>query len=175
MQRIEEDGGLFINGNPATSTLGTIMTADWANAVQEEIAGTVEGLGLVLEPDDNGQLFEALLAVLNFREGHPYLANDWCYLDHRSGLILQWGETAVAGAVTIGLTGSVTWTATLPKAFTVGGLIGFACGKGGNDAAEHTITVVSITPTTIQGRANRISGDTGGDPPFVISYFVIGK
>ena len=62
MQRIA--GSPFINGNPATSTQGTVVTADWLNAVQEEIAGAIEGLGGVLNPADNGQLLTQLIARL---------------------------------------------------------------------------------------------------------------
>ena len=63
MQRIVTDGGLFIDGNPATSTQGTVVTADWLNSLQEEMAAIVEGSGGVLSPADNGQVLAALLTL----------------------------------------------------------------------------------------------------------------
>lgn len=60
MQRITDSP--FVNGNPATNTQGTIVTADWLNAIQEELAGTIEGLGSSLIPANNGQLLAALLS-----------------------------------------------------------------------------------------------------------------
>ncbi|WP_201594776.1 phage baseplate protein [Psychrobacter fulvigenes] len=39
----------------------TYFTPDWANALQEEVAGVIEGLGLTLDKSDNGQLLKALV------------------------------------------------------------------------------------------------------------------
>jgi microcystin-dependent protein len=58
MQRIPDSP--FINGNPATSTQGTIVTADWLNAIQEELAGIVEKSGIVLDPENSAQVWDAL-------------------------------------------------------------------------------------------------------------------
>lgn len=44
----------------------TYFTPDWANALQEEVAGVIEGLGLTLDKSDNGQLLKVL--VQNFGE-----------------------------------------------------------------------------------------------------------
>jgi len=67
MQRIT--GSPFIDGNPGTNTKGTIIAAAWLNAVQEELAGTIEGLGGVLDPMNNGQLLAILLARLTSVRG----------------------------------------------------------------------------------------------------------
>lgn len=64
MQRIAEVGGLFIAGNPSTNTKGTIVTASWLNAVQEEIALLIEGLGGTLNPAANNQLLSYLQGLL---------------------------------------------------------------------------------------------------------------
>jgi hypothetical protein len=56
MQRIAEAGGLFIAGNPSTNTKGTIVSADWLNSVQEELATVVLDGGDTLNPLDNGQV-----------------------------------------------------------------------------------------------------------------------
>lgn len=39
----------------------TYFTPEWANALQEEVAGVIEGLGLTLDKTDNGQLLAALV------------------------------------------------------------------------------------------------------------------
>ena len=39
----------------------TYFTPDWANSLQEEVAGVIEGLGLTLDKSDNGQLLKALV------------------------------------------------------------------------------------------------------------------
>lgn len=64
MQRITEVGGLFIGGNPATNTKGTVLTAAWANAVQEEIARTIEIAGISLSGGSNEQLSAAVSAMI---------------------------------------------------------------------------------------------------------------
>ncbi|WP_347505151.1 pyocin knob domain-containing protein [Pseudomonas anguilliseptica] len=52
----------FRNGDPALAILATRLNAEFFNSLQEEVAGVVEGAGLALIPEDNGQL---LLAVKN--------------------------------------------------------------------------------------------------------------
>ncbi|MDG4475448.1 phage major tropism determinant [Thiovibrio frasassiensis] len=69
MRRIGTQDGLFNGGDPATNTKGTVVTDDWLNAVQEELAGVVEGLGGTLDPLDNGQLFDWLLASFAMKSG----------------------------------------------------------------------------------------------------------
>lgn len=53
-------GNLFTEGNPAVPTQATTVTADWLNAVQEEIAAVIEGAGDTLDKPDNGQLLAAI-------------------------------------------------------------------------------------------------------------------
>ena len=62
MRRIGTPNGLFNVGDPATNTKGTVVTADWLNAIQEELAAVVEGLGGTLNPADGNQIFDWLLA-----------------------------------------------------------------------------------------------------------------
>ena len=60
MRRIGTVNGLFGAGDPATNLKGTVVTADWLNAVQEELAAVVEGFGGTLNPADGTQIFEQL-------------------------------------------------------------------------------------------------------------------
>ena len=68
MHRIDGAGatmdGLFTEGDPTTAVPATTVTGAWLNAVQEEIAAVIEGAGLVLDKPDNGQLAEAISALI---------------------------------------------------------------------------------------------------------------
>lgn len=54
----DSDPGFFKN-NPGASP-GTVVSGDWLNAVQEELAAVVEAGGLDPDKEDNGQLLKAL-------------------------------------------------------------------------------------------------------------------
>lgn len=64
MQRINSDDGLFHDGDPFNGVQGTMVTADWLNAQQEELASVIEAAGLALDPGDNAQLLAALVALI---------------------------------------------------------------------------------------------------------------
>lgn len=51
----------FGPGDKTNGTIATIPGAAFMNAVQEEIAGVIEGLGVALDPENNNQLGETLL------------------------------------------------------------------------------------------------------------------
>lgn len=53
-------GGGFREGDPTTGESSTWVTADWANAVQEELANVIEAAGLTLNKADNTQLLAAM-------------------------------------------------------------------------------------------------------------------
>lgn len=57
--------GYFTEGDPAGSTPATTVTADWANAVQEEISHVIEGAGIALDKTNNGQLLLAINALIS--------------------------------------------------------------------------------------------------------------
>jgi hypothetical protein len=52
----------FQGGNPAANLPATFLSPDWCNAVQEELAQAIEGLGLTINSGSNNQLLAALLA-----------------------------------------------------------------------------------------------------------------
>lgn len=54
----------FVEGDPTTGRPATRITAAWANALQDEVAGVVEAAGLVLSKDDNLQLLVAVRKLL---------------------------------------------------------------------------------------------------------------
>ncbi|MFZ5539466.1 MAG: tail fiber domain-containing protein [Pseudomonadota bacterium] len=73
MHRIDGPGAtaqnLFTEGNPTTGVQATVVTADWANAVQEEIATVIEGYGLTLNKAANNQLFLAIQSAIESVSG----------------------------------------------------------------------------------------------------------
>lgn len=58
-------GGFFTDGDPNLGTPATVVTDDWLNAVQEELAGVIEGGGgAVLSKPSNGQLLTAIAVLV---------------------------------------------------------------------------------------------------------------
>ena len=57
----------FTNGNPLIPESATVWEAEWANMVQEEIAGAVIAAGLALDKADRTQLTQAITLLLNGR------------------------------------------------------------------------------------------------------------
>lgn len=55
--------GFFTKGNAAGGFPATVVTADWANAVQEEIATAIESSGVALDKGNVGQLWAAMLSI----------------------------------------------------------------------------------------------------------------
>ncbi|WP_375765666.1 hypothetical protein NR798_28640 [Archangium gephyra] len=103
MFRIDGDGyavvdgkNRFTGGDPLIPIPPTMMTADWANAVQEEIAGVVEQGGLTLSKADNGQLWAALVA----RFGRLGSANTWTDTQSIGGALSVAGTSTLTGKVT---------------------------------------------------------------------------
>lgn len=67
MHRIDGEGNIanaFTEGDPGTGTPATQVTEDWLNAVQEEIAGVIEGAGDTLDKPDNAQLYDAINTMI---------------------------------------------------------------------------------------------------------------
>ena len=63
--------GFFTGGNPASGTPATVVTADWANATQEEICYVIEAAGIVLSKYDRTQLYQALQRLTRIRLVQP--------------------------------------------------------------------------------------------------------
>lgn len=60
-------GNQFTEGDPMIPTPATVITDDWLNAVQEELAAVVEGSGAALNKPDNTQLLVAMRTLFGFR------------------------------------------------------------------------------------------------------------
>ncbi|WP_155976268.1 phage tail protein [Novispirillum itersonii] len=57
--------GYFTGGNPYTGTPATTVTADFLNAVQEEIINVVQLTGQTPDPDNNAQMASAISALID--------------------------------------------------------------------------------------------------------------
>lgn len=55
--------GYFTEGNPSLGVEPTVVSADWLNAVQEELANVVESTGATLDKTDRTQLKAAIIAL----------------------------------------------------------------------------------------------------------------
>lgn len=63
MHRIDHptaENGLFTEGNPTTGLPATVVTDDWLNSVQEEVANFLEATGIVLNKTNLEQLGDAM-------------------------------------------------------------------------------------------------------------------
>ena len=76
MQRIGTETKLFVAEDPTTSAEGTVVTADWLNSVQEEVAHVIEGAGLALDSASTVQLLAAIKALAAAPGGVPVLTTD---------------------------------------------------------------------------------------------------
>ena len=116
MHRIEGDGfvvvggkNMFTEGNPIIPTPATMVTADWANAAQEEIALTIEGLGGTLNTAATDTTPNQLLTRLNAKFGRLDLANTWASNQSIGGTLTVTGATTLNDPVT--MEGPLTITA----------------------------------------------------------------
>jgi hypothetical protein len=60
-------GNLWTEGNPDTGTPATEISADWMNAVQEEIIGVLTEAGVTPNKANNTQLIAAIIAIIDER------------------------------------------------------------------------------------------------------------
>lgn len=73
MHRVDSFGATldekFTEGDPINSIPATVVSADWLNAIQEEIANTIEDAGLTLSKPNNNQLTAAIAAIAGIAAG----------------------------------------------------------------------------------------------------------
>ncbi|QSR16079.1 hypothetical protein [Novosphingobium sp. KA1] len=141
--------GFFGRGDPATGQIPTILTADWANMVQEELVAVVAAAGIALDKANRAQLLAALQQMFQAKDpatvkivsasltqnGHIVLS------DGSRSFMVAWGRfTAAANSST---------SVTFPLAFTsacfsvvVSGVI-----NAGTGSQDNTPAVVASTIT----------------------------
>lgn len=153
MQRIQEVGGVFVGGDPSTNTKGTIVTADWLNAVQEELAGLVEALGGTLDPEDNGQVYALLVDGFVSAVAGRYI---W-----PGGLTLMWG-TGVSGS-------DVAAAITFPYAFT-GVVWGVYCQARRDNASVSLGDAPTLTGFLVSGLDHTTNNVNSAVPFYYLAW-----
>lgn len=168
MHRIDSSGATetnqFTEGDPSSGVPATQVTDDWLNAVQEELCGAIEGVGLALDKGDNAQLVTALQALAaaaaSWTTGDAKLtlktaADDgWIMADDGTIGDASSGASNRANADTEDLY-ALLWT-NLPDA------VAPVAGGRGASSAEDFAAHKPIQVGTIVGRALAVAGTGSG-------------
>ena len=83
--------GEYTNGNVANGISPTIINAEMLNTFQRELVNVVEGAGIALDPNDDGQVLKALDKIIDDKFDCSISFNG--YQKFASGLVRQWGRT----------------------------------------------------------------------------------
>ena len=93
MHRIDSFGATqdnrFTEGDPVVPVPPTQVSADWLNAVQEEISHVVEGAGVSLDKQDNSQLLAAVNALVQAGTLVPGAPGTWLHVDEAGNIVWQ--------------------------------------------------------------------------------------
>lgn len=82
--------GYFTKGNPGLAVPATLVSQDWLNSVQEELANVIEAAGLTLAKGTNNQLLAALLGIsLDYSEPQFTIANNQSSFANITGLVFD--------------------------------------------------------------------------------------
>lgn len=151
MRRIGTTSGLYAAEDPTTGAEGTVVTAEWLNSVQEEIAHVIEGAALALDPESTVQLLAAIKALAAAPGGVPVLTTDKIleatgpiatYFKLPGGVIVQAVQTAT-------ITGDTQVAITWPIAFPNACVAAIATSRSGeiNNGADGNAWAVVPTAT----------------------------
>ena len=144
----------FTEGDPAVPVAATTVSAEWLNAVQEELVAVITGAGLELKKSDNGQLWKAISQLIT--DAKPGLATK-----AKPGLV------QVGGGLNITAEGILS---VLAASVTQAGIVQLASGlsnstttaptcKAVKDAIESKLSAVNVPV----GGILAFSGTFGGD------------
>lgn len=141
----------FTEGDPTIPVAATVVSADWLNAVQEELAAVITGAGLELDKADNAQLWEAVSRAITAAQ--PGLAT-----------------TTAPGLVQIG--GGLTITAqgllsVLAASVSQAGIVQLAAALSDSTTQAPTCKAVK---TAIEGRLAAVNVPVGGIIAFSGSF-----
>ena len=160
--------GYFTEGNPSGSVPATIVTADWANSVQEELIAVVLNHGLTPDKTVNNQLLTAIKSsFLNAGGGYQKLP---------SGFIIQWSSiditTVTTNTVGSTQTGTGTFTLTFPNAcraiLSVKRPAGY--GSTGQEGESHELCTAVLSTSQFR---YAISRNYAGTPGGICSIYYI--
>ncbi|WP_304023593.1 tail fiber protein [Desulfovibrio piger] len=157
----------FTEGDPAVPVAATTVSAEWLNAVQEELVAVITGAGLELKKSDNGQLWQAIGQLIT--NAKPGLATK-----AKPGLV------QVGGGLNITPEGILS---VLAASVTQAGIVQLASGlsdstttaptcKAVKDAIESKLAAVNVPvggilafSGTFGGEGNRFPIPLGEDAP----------
>ena len=157
----------FTEGDPAVPVAATTVSAEWLNAVQEELAAVITGAGLELQKSDNGQLWQAIGQLIT--NAKPGLATK-----AKPGLVQVGGGLDVTAqgllsvlTATIARAGIVQLASALSESTTT-----VPTCKAVKDAIESKLSAVNVPvggilafSGTFGGEGNRFPIPLGGDAP----------
>ena len=157
----------FTEGDPAVPVAATTVSAEWLNAVQEELVAVITRAGLELKKSDNGQLWQAISQLIT--NAKPGLATK-----AKPGLV------QVGGGLNITPEGLLS---VLAASVTQAGIVQLASGlsdstttaptcKAVKDAIESKLAAVNVPvggilpfSGTFGGEGNRFPIPLGEDAP----------
>lgn len=157
----------FTEGDPTIPVAATTVSAEWLNAVQEELVAVITGAGLELKKSDNGQLWQAISQLIT--NAKPGLATK-----AKPGLV------QVGGGLNITPEGLLS---VLAASVTQAGIVQLASGlsdstttaptcKAVKDAIESKLAAVNVPvggiiafSGTFGGEGNRFPIPLGEDAP----------
>ena len=157
----------FTEGDPTIPVAATTVSAEWLNAVQEELVAVITGAGLELKKSDNGQLWQAISQLIT--NARPGLATK-----AKPGLVQVGGGLTVTteGLLSV-LAASVTQAGIVQLASVLSDATTTAptC-KAVKDAMESRLSAVNVPvggilafSGTFGGDGNRFPIPLGGDAP----------
>lgn len=157
----------FTEGDPAVPVAATTVSAEWLNAVQEELVAVITGAGLELQKSDNGQLWQAISQLIT--NAKPGLATK-----AKPGLVQVGGGLNITPegllsvlAASVTQAGIVQLASVLSDATTT-----VPTCKAVKDAIESKLSAVNVPvggilafSGTFGGEGNRFPIPLGGDAP----------
>lgn len=138
--------GYFAHGDIEGGVPWTRTTPDWANAVQEELAGAIEGAGITLDKADNNQLYAAIVQIVDDTlaatpPSSSLGANGWRI--HPDGYIEQWGHYSSA----VNSEGSVSFDFNIPFPTACFGVDATIVNPGASTSGSSLVQEVSVSTT----------------------------
>lgn len=141
----------FTEGDPAVPVAATTVSAEWLNAVQEELVAVITGAGLELKKSDNGQLWQAISQLIT--NAKPGLATK-----AKPGLV------QVGGGLNITPEGLLS---VLAASVTQAGIVQLASGLSDSTTTAPTCNAVK---TAIESRLAAVNVPVGGIIAFSGSF-----
>lgn len=145
---------IFTAGDPQLGRPPTVLTADWATMLQEEVANVLELNGVQLDASDSRQLFHLLrrqerppIGIGDFRPLPGAPLPTWVFLDFIESPVGVVCVNEIGGSVYLARGGQAEQVAGYGDDFmwasiVVDGNQAFVCGLDGTTVVTHSLSVV---------------------------------